>query len=182
MKRFIVMLAAGGAAAGLALTASATSLVRMDLADMVDRSAAVVVGEVTGQHATETAYGLYTMTTFSVSDEVVGDAGTTVTVATPGGVRVSGKFKLAETWPGAPVFAQGQEVLMFITPDDGAVGAQIVGFSQGAAAVLDTPRGKAVRMPDGSGEVVSLETAKERIRQARDANVKTRMGRDVADQ
>ena len=100
---------------------------------MVDQSAAVVVGEVTEQHSTETAHGLYTMTTFSVSDEVIGDTGSTVTVATPGGIRVNGKFKLAETWPGAPVFIRGQEVLMFLTADDGPVGAQIVGFSQGAA-------------------------------------------------
>lgn len=182
MRRYIVSLLAGGAAMGLALSASATSLVRLDLASMVDQSAAVVVGEVTEQHSTETAHGLYTMTTFSVSDEVIGDTGSTVTVATPGGIRINGKFKLAETWPGAPVFVRGQEVLMFITADDGPVGSQIVGFSQGAAMVMDTPQGKAVRMPDGSGEMVPLETAKARIRQMKDANVETRMGRGVTDQ
>lgn len=182
MKRYIVPLIAGCTAMGLALSASATSLVRLDLNTMVDQSAAVVVGKVMEQHSTDTVYGLYTMTTFSVSDEVVGDSGSTVTVATPGGIRMSGKFKVAETWPGTPVFSQGQEVLMFITADDGAVGSQIVGFSQGVAAVVDTPQGKAVRMPDGSGEVVPLAAAKERIRKAKSSRVKSRMGQEVTDE
>lgn len=177
MKKFLITTLAGAVAIGAGLTASATSLVRLDLDAMVDQSATVVVGSAVSQRSEQTENGLYTMTTFSVSDAVVGNSGSTVTVATPGGIRVNGKFKFAETWPGAPQFARGQEVLMFLTADDG-VGPQVVGFSQGVLQVMDTAEGKAVRMPGENGEVVSLAVAKNRIR---DAHTARGMGNGVSE-
>ena len=182
MKHFIGPALAGVIAAGAVLPVAATSLVRMDLKTMVDQSASVVVGEAVDQHSTDTAHGLYTMTTFAVSDAVLGKTGSEVMVATPGGVRMSGKFKIAETWPGAPVFVRGQEVLIFLTDENATVGSQIVGFSQGAIPVADTPQGKAVRMPDGGGEMVSLNAAKERIRNAAKSRASRRAGDEVTDQ
>lgn len=181
MKKFFVTAAAFAAAYGAMLSASATSLVKMDLATMVDESSSVFVGEAVEQHSAETEYGLYTMTTFAVSDAVVGDANSTVTVATPGGVRTNGKFKFAETWPGAPRFIQGQEILMFVTPNDGAIGRRVVGFSQGAMPVMNTAKGKAVRLPDSNGELVMLDQMKAKIRAARKSRAERRKRKNVSD-
>ena len=178
MKHLIGPALAGVVAAGAVSPALATSLLRMDLGGMVDQSTSIVVGEAVEQHSADTAYGFYTMTTFAVSDSVLGDANAEVTVATPGGVRMSGKFKVAEVWPGAPVFARGQQAIIFLNDDNAALGPQVVGFSQGVFPVMSTPQGKAVRMPDGGGEMVSLSAAKERIRNV----VKSRAARRAGDE
>jgi len=163
MKKFLISAFAGALAAGAGLSASATSLIQLDLKGLVDQSAVVVVAEATGQHAANTASGLQTMTTFSVSDAVIGNA-STLTVAVPGGAITNGKYKLAQTWPGAPRFIQGQEVLMFLSDAAGDGNYRVVGFSQGSMAVVNTVQGKMVQMPGDNLGPVSLASAIAEIR------------------
>jgi len=170
IKKLFVSALGGAAMIGAGLSASATSLIHLDLKGLIDQSAIVVVAEVTEQHSAETAQGLYTMTTFSVDDTVVGSNGATVTVAVPGGIFNKGKFKLAETWPGAPVFLNGQEMLLFLSDAASDGNYRVVGFSQGSLNVLDTIEGKMVELPGDNLGPVRLEDAKTRIREMRNGS------------
>ena len=158
------------ATACLATPAFSTSLVELDLKNMVAQSQSVVVGEATAQSVKMTEEGLYTITTFNVSDAVVGTAGASVSVAVPGGVYTLNGRRFAETWPGAPIFAVGQEAVLFL--NDGVEdNAGVVGFSQGVLTVTETAAGKSVRLPGGS-KSLSLQAAKDEIRAARNAGTK----------
>lgn len=161
LKRILI---AGAALLAVSAPASATTLVKLDLNGLVDGSNSVVVGEATAQSYQMTNEGLFTLTTFSISDSVVGSAGSTVTVATPGGIRTINGRRFAETWPGAPAFAVGEEAVLFL--NSGAAGnAGVVGFSQGVLPVFESAGGKMVRLP-GESKAVGLDKAKNEIRAA----------------
>jgi len=170
IKKLFVSALGGAAMIGAGLSASATSLIHLDLKGLVDQSAVVVVGEATEQRTADTAEGLYTMTTFSVSDMVFGENGGTVTVAVPGGIFDKGKFKLAETWPGAPVFLNGQEMLLFLSDAASDGNYRVVGFSQGSLNVIETIEGKMVQLPGDNLGPVRLEDAKTQIRKMRNGS------------
>lgn len=167
MKKHRVALLVGGFIAA-ATSAGATTLLEMSFDAMVADADTIIVGEATDARVVQTAEGVYTITTFAVEDSLAGSAGAAVEVAVPGGIYKtagSGGVLVREATADAPMFAIGSEQLLFL--DAGAAGALgVVGFSQGAINVVETARGKSVRLP-GDSALVALEDAKARVRAAK---------------
>lgn len=156
-------------------SALATTLIQLNLNQLAAEADSVVVAKATGQTYETTSEGVFTVTTFSVSDAMIGNAGATISVSVPGGVRTINGRRFAETWAGAPIFPVGVESVLFLDQDAAGKSA-VVGFSQGAFAVVDGPGGKAVRLP-GYSKAKPLNEAKQDILAARGkANGADRLG------
>lgn len=158
MKKHRVALLIGGfMAAAAAFPATATTLLEMSFEDLVAESAVVVLGEAADQRVEQTTSGVVTVTTFNVEDAIVGDAGATVEVVTPGGVYKPGAVLVREWTADTPLFLRGSEAMLFLAPQDGAYG--VVGYNQGAVRVFNTARGKSVRLPGAKGAETVGEAA-----------------------
>jgi hypothetical protein len=144
-----------------AAPATATTLLRLSFEDIVEQANVVAVGEAASSRVEQTEQGVVTVTTFEVTTPIVGEAPATFEIATPGGVVNRGAVAVREALPGAPTFLLGAEAMLFLSGD--AEAYSLVGFSQGAYAVFDTPRGKSVRLPDAD-KVETVEEAAARIR------------------
>lgn len=168
MKKHRAALLAAGIFAAAATAASATTMLQMSFEDLVADSALVVVGEALDSRVVESATeGRVTITSFRVTDRVVGSAGSTVQVATPGGLFRSGKFLLRESTADTPLFAIGSEHMLFLNqgPQDAFA---VVGVNQGAASVFEGKEGRSVMLPGSEGPETVGE-AKERVRTERAA-------------
>ena len=97
----------------------------LTLEDLQDRSALVVLGEVTDTEARLEAGAVVTHVEIRVSDCLTGLCPDDVTVTSPGG-SLGGQVESVE---GAPRFARGQEVLVFLRPQGGQF--EVVGMAQG---------------------------------------------------
>jgi len=149
---------------GAAVVAHATTVQRMDKAELVSRSQLVVHGTVI---ANEVVYddgpngpgNVRTITTIEVSESLKGNAGATVTVAGFGGQVGNFIYKL----PGTPEFRVGDETIVMLSKPvpnqpnmksffaplgkDGAL--MVSGFSQGHYTVHeDAALGKVVVQSD----------------------------------
>lgn len=113
--------------------AGATTLRRMDLAQLVSHADRVVHAQVLTNRVywDKTGRRIYTDTTFEVIEEAKGQGPNHLTVTMLGG-RIDPAEILVE---GTPVFRPGEEVVLFTSP--GPAGAKnLVGFSQGVMRVL----------------------------------------------
>src|SRR5437867_389716 len=145
---------------GLALSlpgvAWATLVQPLTLPEMVHRSATIVHGTVLETH-TEWEEGrarLYTYITVSASELLKGGArgARTITFRQLGG-RDGDQIVYV---PGTPRFAVKEEVLVFLTANDGGGSPQVMGIFQGAFRPIPGPGGE--RRVEGlsSGAVASL--------------------------
>lgn len=168
MRKHRVSLLAAGVFAVAATSASATTMLQMSFEDIVADSSVVVVGEAVDSRVVESATdGLMTITTFKVTDAVVGSPGSVVQVATPGGIFQSGKFLLRESSADTPLFPIGSDHMLFLNSGPASAMA-VVGVNQGAAAVFDSKGGASVILPGGEGPQ-SLKAATARVRAEREA-------------
>lgn len=171
-----VRLLAAGVFAAAATSASATTMLQMSFEDIVADAALVVVGEAVSSRVVDSATdGLMTITTFKVTDSVVGPAESTVDVATPGGIFRSGKFLLRESSADTPLFPIGSEHMLFLN-DGPSDSLAVVGTNQGAAAVFKGKEGRSVALPGAEG----AETVGEAMKRVRAAAAKGRQ-RDTAE-
>jgi hypothetical protein len=138
------------AVAGVALLlavglAGATTLVKMEFADLVREADHVVVGTVTGIEGQweDTGRFIHTNVTLSVERSLKGSAPRELLLRTPGG-EADGVAMKAH---GAATFERGERVLVFLTTwDDGT--AKVLGYVQGKSSVVDDPQGR-VRLRGG---------------------------------
>lgn len=171
-----VSLLAVGLFAAVATSASATTMLQMSFEDLVADAAVVVVGEAVSSRVVDSATdGLMTITTFRVTDSVVGPVESTVDVATPGGIFRSGKFLLRESSADTPLFPIGSEHMLFLN-DGPSDSLAVVGTNQGAAAVFEGKGGPSVALPGSEG----AETVGEAMKRVRAAAAKGRQ-RDTAE-
>lgn len=92
--------------------ASASTFARVpDLAELAERSSAVVQGQVAAATVREAPYGLATRYEVAVERTLAGEAGDAVVVELPGGRREDG---LVQTFSGVPVLRPGDEVVVFV--------------------------------------------------------------------
>lgn len=84
------------------------------LARLTEDSACVVRGVVRSAQSEEAPFGLVTTYEIDVEGTLAGVAPRVVTVTLPGGRADDGS---AQTWSGVPLWAEGDEVLVFVRRD-----------------------------------------------------------------
>ncbi len=112
--------------------AGATVVVPLDLKQLAGNSTAILRGRVvslTPQWATE-GRGIETVVTVEVTTYLKGDFGAQMTFKVPGG-KIG---RLRSVTVGAPVFREGEEVILFLR-GSGADMPRVVGFNQGVYRV-----------------------------------------------
>jgi hypothetical protein len=139
--------------AGIALLganlASATTVQKFSLQDLARRSSTIVVATVDDQYSSWDAgkKEIYTFITLRVSDPIKGMKGeartkgpkteTTITIRQLGGTV----DRITSIVPGMPKFNKGEEVVVFLGPNDTAGYPGIVGLQQGKYTVTTDANG-----------------------------------------
>jgi hypothetical protein len=151
-------------AAVLTVTASwATTAVERSETDLIQEASVIVTGRCTHLQSQWLDRTLVTIAKISVSEVLKGEAGSEVTVVLPGGIDSNRPVPVAMTFPGAPEIRQGEQVLLFLTPEGRlADGLAVVGFSQGKYTLAETAGGEKVATQDLSG--LNLQTGEGTVR------------------
>ena len=102
----------GLAALGLAITAGATTIVRMSLDELTGAAQTVARGKCTSSEARMDGGYIWTFTTFDVSETLKGSNSRQVTVRLLGG-KVG---HMKSTVDGVPQFTPGDDVFLFLEP------------------------------------------------------------------
>ncbi len=127
------------------LVARATVVLSVDFKQLTSRAAAIARGRVVSlvpQWGAE-GRGIETIVTVQVTSYLKGDFGPQVTFRVPGGKM--GRFRAVTL--GAPVFREGEEVIVFVGAEGAAV-PHVIGFNQGVYRVsTDRVSGARVVMP-----------------------------------
>ena len=141
----------------ICLPVQGTTLQRLGLDDMIQKSTAIVRGTVQQTCSAVHNSVIYTHYEVSVTEVWKGLVGSKVDVAVPGGV-VKG---MRETYAGAPSFANGHEYVLYLWTSKSGL-TQVIGLSQGLFDVRPNSSGETVatraaseeRMVDGAGQEV----------------------------
>lgn len=120
----------------LAPPAESTMVEPLNFGQIVERAGRAFVGEVTAIEQLTTADGVpYTEYTFSVSESLKGDVGSTITIRQfglgaprPGSQGMFQIFKV----PGMPMYKEGERVLLLVTAESSIGLTAPVGLFQGA--------------------------------------------------
>lgn len=141
-------------AVGAPAIALATTIIPLDFTTVTGRAAVIAHGrvvELSPQWATDRR-GIDTVVTVLVSTYLKGDLGAKITFVVPGGTI----GRLRSVRVGAPVFREGEEILVFLA-GDGPAFPRIVGFNQGVYRVtVDEQSGRrVVSMPMLAGAVTA---------------------------
>jgi hypothetical protein len=153
---------------GLSGISQATTIMRLDLPQMVRAADAIVVGQVVAAHPQWMRGLLFTRYTLAVEETLLGDGRQTVQVLAPGGIDRSRRVPIGMAVAGAPTFVAQERALLLLTavPDSPGDFA-LVGFNQGRFTVADgqvkapAPSGAAGPRRDASSE--PLATLKRRL-------------------
>ena len=155
-----------------AFSAGATTLTRMSEAEMIDQAEVIVAGACSGLESRWLGGTLFTFATITVDEALKGEGTTEVTVAIPGGVDIDRPVPIAVNYPGAPVIAPGQEVVLLLEPfslEDGAFA--VVGYSQGMLEVSTSSGGETlVHRKSGGSTTLTLRQLRELVRSVLDAS------------
>jgi hypothetical protein len=132
-----------GPAIGLALLvatadAGATTIIRIDLPQMVAASDRIVVGTVSGAETVWIGRSIYTRYTVAVEETLHGEPAATVRVLVPGGIDRSRPIPIGMAVAGAPTFVAAERAVLMLAPTSVPTGGdlQIVGFNQGRFTVV----------------------------------------------
>jgi hypothetical protein len=137
----------------------ASTLEKLTLNDMIDKSTSIVHGKVVGNTYTTTKGStIYTHYTVQVTDRWKGSGSSTVDVVVPGGVAGSER----QVFSGAPKLVAGSDYVLFLWTSASGL-THIVGLSQGLLEVKVDANGKstvvraasAEEMVDAAGKTVT---------------------------
>ena len=129
----------------VAAPASAIVYIATDFPTLVADARVIAVGRVVALESrwTEGRHGIETLVTIDVEQYLKGDLGTSVTLRTPGGQM--GPY--LSVMPGAPRFAEGDEVVLFLTGDGPAL-PHVLGLGQGVFRVVVDASGRRLVVPE----------------------------------
>lgn len=160
------LLAVAALSAGIASPAGATTVLKLDMAEMVQRADAIVIGHARSAEAVWVGRELYTRYRIEVQEQLLGAATTEVHVVVPGGVDRNRPRPIAFTIADAPQLRSDEHVALLLKRGSalGAADYTIVGFNQGRIG-LDRPagRGDAARGTVG-GDAVARAKRVEQLR------------------
>ena len=128
-----------------AVPARAIVYVSTDFPTLVADARAIVVGRVVALESrwNDGRHGIETLVTIEVEQYLKGDLGTSVTVRTPGGQI--GPY--LSVMPGAPRFAEGDEVALFLAGNGPAL-PHVLGLGQGVFRIVLDGAGRRVVVPE----------------------------------
>jgi hypothetical protein len=121
---------------------SAMTYVAVDFPTLVGEAQAIAVGRVSAVEPRwrEGRRGVETALTFEVDQYLKGDLGRSLTVVVPGGQM--GRYR--NVMPGAPVFSEGEEVVLFLAGDSSG-STRVFRLGQGVFRIM-TDRVRGVRL------------------------------------
>jgi hypothetical protein len=132
MRRFLISSAASIAILCVAADLPATSMRQLSLGELSRGSSSIVLAKVAKTEARFEGREIYTYVSLTVSQGLKGAKKGEILVVRQLGGQVG---KLASIVPGMPSFAQGEEVLVFLTPKDKAGYPWVNGLQQGKFSV-----------------------------------------------
>jgi hypothetical protein len=118
----------------MAAVAPATTLVKLNLDEMVAKSTDIVRGKVTGCQAGQRGASIVTDCVVKVSERLKGTTASTMAISVPGGVMKSARGKVRQVIAGAPEFNERTEYLLFLWTGRNGI-TQLIGLSQGVLEV-----------------------------------------------
>lgn len=124
--------------------ADATTAIALSNQALAVDATLIVTGRCTEVRSAWEGRTLVTLATVAVTDVLKGDTTQTVTVVLPGGSDANRKFPVSMVYAGAPQMAVGEDVFLFLGPDEAASGLAVLGFSQGKFSIVDDERGEKV--------------------------------------
>jgi hypothetical protein len=131
----------------LAACGWATTLEQLSMADMIQKSTAIVRAKVTGSNAASRNGTIYTFYHLQVLENLKASTPSSVDVAVPGGALGN----VSQSVAGAPVLRPGAEYVLFLWTSKSGL-TQIIGLSQGAFDAQTTADGKTVLTRPGISE------------------------------
>ena len=146
------------ASVALLAVASATTLLKMSINDMIAQSTHIVRARITGSRTASSGRDIYTYYQLQVSETLKHGAILPVEVAVPGGVYGN----LRQIGIGSPVLVQGREYVLFLWTSRSGM-TQVIGLSQGMFNLKQDASGETVlnrpaiadQMMDQSGKPVT---------------------------
>ena len=145
-----------GLLVAMCLPGHATTLQRLGLDDMIQKSTAIVRGTVQKTYSAVHNSVIYTHYQVSVSEVWKGSIGAKIDIAVPGGL-VNG---VRETYSGAPTFLDGHEYLLYLWTSKTGL-TQVIGLSQGLFELLPNSSGETVATRGATGERMVDEAGQE---------------------
>ncbi len=124
-------------------TVRATTALALSNRAMTDQAQVIATGRVAAVRSAWEGRTLVTLATVELGDVLKGDVSGSITVVLPGGIDANRRFPVAMTYAGAPQMMVGEDVFLFLTPEDGiASGLTVVGFSQGKFSIVQDAAGQ----------------------------------------
>lgn len=115
---------------------TASTLLRLTLDEMVDKSTQIVRGRVVGSRTAMRGPVVYTLARIEVAERWKGSGASQVEVAIPGGAH----GRVNQTFSGAPQFAPDGDYVLFLWTGKSGV-TQVIGLSQGVFKVKTNAEG-----------------------------------------
>lgn len=132
------------------VAAQAATLEYLSSDELIDRSTAIVCGQVTGAEGTRQGPLIYTRYTVQVTERLKGaQVGAQVQVVVPGGVYQGQR----QTFAGAPQLAAGKEYLLFLWTGPSGL-TQVIGLSQGVFTLSRSSSGELAASRQAIGETM----------------------------
>jgi len=164
------------AGVGLLAAASATTLLKMSMSDLILQSTSIVRARITGSRTAAKGQDIYTYYQLQVSETLKSGAIQPVEFAVPGGVYGN----LRQIGIGSPVFDKGQEYVLFLWTGRSGM-TQVMGLSQGSFNLMQDSSGATVlkrpaiddQMLDKTGKPVADSAVTMKWSELRDMIVKT---------
>lgn len=123
-----------------------TSLaVALSVEDMVNQADVIAIGNCVETKSIWVDRSLVTLATISVTENLKGDASSSIVVELPGGIDANRKIPIAMTYPGAPNVQPGENVFLFLNATGEVAGSyNVAGFSQGKFSIVTDDNGEQV--------------------------------------
>ena len=184
MKKVTLGIAAVLLAGLLAAPVSATVMIPLSDADLVQHANTIVVGKAIALQSVREGGQIATHITIDIQETLKGTAHEQVEVWVPGGFDNSGPVPVGTLVPGAPMFFPNEEVLLFLEQPAGLKSNNyvVLGLVQGKFSVVTDPAGEksyvrrvlgGFHLPNGEAvsnekTVVALDAFKARIQHLMD--------------
>ncbi|HZT33907.1 MAG TPA: hypothetical protein VFA33_28715 [Bryobacteraceae bacterium] len=125
----------------------AATLERLSLGDMIQKSTAIVRGQIGGSYAAFRGNMIYTHVSVAVRETLKGGAQASVDVVLPGGAVGN----VRQTYSGVPQLAGGKEYVLFLWTGKSGL-TQVIGFTQGVFSLSSGAGGQSMAIQQSTSD------------------------------